>query len=516
MSLDALCSKSVTSYQAKSYNYGKFQKLHFYTYHYDTWLKGEGASIDDEGFSLLKGIAIQNTTKRQSSGLDQQREMIGDYLQIDIDEEGNGAITRPLMSFHRLFFYDDGISQILASDAKLIIRAVNQFREGRLGEHFNERFIVDAIENEWVCRKYDDEFFLEGIRRIWPTDEATFKAFNLTVKKLKTLDEISINSDLCEQFVEKKETYYQALMAKIDASVNCIFQQQAITQVTLNLSGGLDSRLALAVLHNMQANYNFELNLQTSGPADHPDVVIAAQLAEALELPFINQSKKHTALDVPLKQEDYIACFSCSLGDWNSNNYRSSKEYAADIELLGADNFKRSSLTMMSSLNRWFASRIANSDLLPILSLFEVNQEALLSSRYSTNVEDAHHDFAYYLIDYFCPQIQEIPYAGQSLRQLNVKPYKTVLDSKIMPSHLTSAYFDEPLVRENLNFYNIGNVPFGLNFLTLLSNYVSKRVRLKLLQKVANKLEAYRLSFERKRRIAMDFASVAQIKGGEL
>lgn len=515
VNLEALRSTKATSYQAKSFDFSRFQHLQCFTYHYDTWLKGEGVQTSDDYFHLLKGVAIKNVDSNPLAP-DTSKNLIGDYLQITINDAGKGEVNRPFISFHRLFYFNDGESQILASDAKLIIRAIKQYSDNPLSNNFNQEFILDAIEHEWIGRKYDDGFFLRGIQRVLPTDKIYCDNFKFFINKQNTLDTIPIDSAIATKFLENKESYYHDLMISIDNSAKSICQNQSFSSVKLNLSGGLDSRLALAVLFKLQKELDFEIHLQSSGPDDHPDVVIASKLAEVLNLPFKNNAKRYTSNSVPKSQKDYIDCFSSSLGDWNSNNFRISKNYITDIELLGVDNFKRTTLSSMSSLNRWFASRIANIDLLPILSLYEINQHALLCNRFAQDIHDVHHEFAYYLINYFCPEIQEVPYAGQSLKQLTIKPYKTVRDSKVMPSDLVEAYYDPVLIKTHLGFVTEGDGVIKISPLSRLLRKVASKFNRYKIDILIKKIGVYRLDTEQKKRIAMDFSSVAETKGCDL
>jgi hypothetical protein len=500
--LDNISSVDAVTYKAKSFHRGAFEKLEYITYEYDTWLLGEGVEVVSQQFSLLKGMAI----KSQSVN-----ELIGDYIKMDIDITGNGKIHRPCISFHQLYFYESNGCQVIASDLALIIKAVKKYSDNTLLTNFDHDFIRESIDNEWKGRVLLDSTFLQGITRIQPYDNINIKNFNIELLKVKNISDVPIDNNLELLYLDSKEDFYQVLMGRIDNAVSQIIETSGLSKVELRLSGGLDSRAALSVLSKQ---IDLDVNAMTAGPDDHPDVEIAKELSERLNINHTILNDVNSSADVPASIDDYVNCFKTSLGNWNSNNFRVDNKFSSDVSLYGADNFKRMSLAVITSGNRWFASRVSNTDILPIISLYEVNQISLLGAKY----KDAGipQDFIYYLIEYFSPEINDIPFVGQTLRKSNVAAYRTITESKIMPSHLSQGYFDIDKVIEVLPYLRPVFTNKSLLIMQKMAFKISKALNNIIVNKIFKHLGLSEVELERKRRIAMDFASVAHLKGSDL
>ena len=296
-----------------------------------------------------------------------------------------------------------------------------------------------------------------------------------------------------------------------DSIVNFIaelFKGKGEIEVDLGLTGGLDSRCTLAFLREVGRRTKINIKPRTSGPAEHPDVVIAKEIAislglahEHVEAPLDDKGKK--TLFFPKTVEDYQSCFLVSQGDWNSNNFRPTRQIEKGLVFTGQDNFKRIKEAQVQGINRWYARRMSHTQLIPILANDAVNICASIYHYLGT--KESIYEFVYYALKKFEPGLLDIPFVGQSLPMHFVEPYMTVAESKKMPSMLAEAYYDESLILNNLStlFYKD-------NFLQSLFFKIDRRLNVRFLHN-SDKLPISTLNTQGKKRTAMDFACSSRL-----
>ena len=401
----------------------------------------------------------------------------GDYLCFSIDEYGNGKFFNPLMSFNRLFMYETNDFYAFSSEIRLIYNSIEDFRKNNKSviDNFNYNFIYDSIENEWGTRAVPNETFIKGITRIPTTTFLEIKNWEVSFhdNQFKMLD-LSLEN----KYLTNKDEFYDYTFSLIHDANQYFLSNILNKNIEILMSGGLDSRLNIAILNYFKESLHLTLTSKSYGPIDHPDVEIGQICAETLSIPFKNLTGDGK-LYYPETIEDYYNCASLSQGDWNSNNFRTSRVFVQRIVISGQDNYKRHNWAKIFGMNRWYAARMNYTKTLPIISLPIVNKMALVYGKHIFH--NGLFEFSYELLKRFSPDLLEIPLVGMSIPQHYIEPYKTVKESKIMPSHLARAYFDQNLVIECLNL--------GSNISTVQINQ--------------NEIFAD----ERKRRIAMDYAS---------
>tara|TARA_R110001583_G_scaffold105202_1_gene252649 strand:+ start:16007 stop:16900 length:894 start_codon:yes stop_codon:yes gene_type:complete len=287
-----------------------------------------------------------------------------------------------------------------------------------------------------------------------------------------------------------------------------LLENKSDLPVDLGLTGGLDSRCTLAFLREVSRRTSINIKTTTSGPAAHPDVVLAKKIANTLGIEHkhidtaVDETGKHDHF-IPRSVDDYQACFLLSQGDWSSNNFRISREVERGLVFTGQDNFKRIQTAQVQGVNRWYARRMSHTQLIPVLANDAVNICA--SIYHHLGNKESISEFVYFALKKFEPELLDIPFAGQSLPMHYVKPYMTVADSKSMPNMLAEAYYDEALILNNLP-----SLFYKDNFLQLFTYKLDRKLNISLFHK--SKLwPISTLNTQGKKRIAMDFACSSQL-----
>jgi len=221
-----------------------------------------------------------------------------------------------------------------------------------------------------------------------------------------------------------------------------------ISLIQLGLTGGYDSRLAVAILNKICKKNEIILKTYTGGSIDHPDVIIAKKIAKKLNIPHEHTPFDKNAKTYPSEIYEYMKSFYTSQGDFDSNNYvHNYTRKIANLTIMnhyGMDAYKRFNMIKLHSGNRWFARRtlFKNNFFLP---LFYMENDAFLGI---LNGRDGYREFIYEVLKRSEPELLEISGAGDSLPQTNIKAYKNKEDTE----HVKSPFlWDYKFVKRALN-----------------------------------------------------------------
>ena len=498
---EKLNNTNVCAYPADSFKNYESEKWELYVYSYNFEVE---KSIDDSveiiGNALTLKLGV--FTSEKNNILDGEGgDYFGDYLLLSFDDHGNGEIIRPAMSFIQCFVYEDNDSIILSSEIGLIVSATNALCNISFEKKYDYKFIKESIYNEWGTRDYPNRTIFKSIRRVFPYQQLSFVNSKINIDYNSPV--FPRNLYLEDKYRADKVQFYDLIFDSIVNFMVEVLKNKAEVKVNLGLTGGLDSRSTLAFLREVERRTSIKIKTSTSGPADHPDVVLAKKIANTLNLDHehIEVSKNEEGKqisEVPRSIEDYQSCFLVSQGDWNSNNYRSTRKIDKRLYFTGQDNFKRITKSQVQGVNRWYARRMSHTQLIPILANDAVNICA--SIYHHLGSKESIYEFVYYALKKFEPDLLNVPFAGQSLPMHYVVPYMTVAESKRMPHQLDEAYYDESLILNNLSalFYKA-------NFIQLFAYKVNRRLKMNFFHK-SIKIPISTLNTEGKKRIAMDFA----------
>lgn len=482
-----LNSNDAPTYPAESLR--KIENSHYTFFHYEhgSAVSKDSVINDDTGLYLIEGTAFDLATRKNDAKsiykrLSESRntnDVQGDFLVLGIDHNGNGEFFNTLMSFNRLFQYSTDDYYIFSSEVALIFNCLEKFKSKSVPHFFNHAFIADTIRNEWSDRKYPLTTMIEGIERVPTTTFVKLKSWSVDYEDQQYN---LFDKDLEQIYMEDKKKFYDFIFEIIRDANSKFLDNILDDEIEVLMSGGLDSRLNVAILENLADVKKIKLKAKCFGPSDHPDVVIGKRISEELNLPFEN-AHDDGKLYYPQSIEEYKNCIKISQGDWNSNNFRTSKTFVKRIVVSGQDNYKRHNWAKIFAMNRWYAARMTYTKTLPILSLPIINKTSLIYGKHAFH--EGLFEFAYELLKRFNPVLLDIPLVGMSIPQHFVEPYSTVAASKTMPSQEAKAYYEPALVEEILLKENssIYSEEFNISLDLISEN-------------------------ERFRRIAMDFSSL--------
>jgi len=428
----ALISREAIKYEISNFI------IYIYPYnHVDHELEGYSYYCDDDKFLLINGLVnINNDLRNQDilgffSELEDSSELLGDYQIIKLDRNGNGFIKTPSLSIRQLFFYEDENCAVLSTDIKLIVDGITKFKSKHFVDHFDVDFVEDSLFREWSPRNFPENTIFKEIERIFPQDIKYFKEGKIIIERQNSIQIPQWFRNLYSEDKSKLyDDYYEVLMNF--AETNLVNLKPNIKKIKLGLSGGLDSRLSVAILSKICRKHEIPFECYVDGQDEHPDVVIAKKIADALGIELVHSRDNLTSN--PANYPDYATTFYMSEGDFNSKDFIPDYNRQVDgldfIIQFGMDAYKRTNMHLLYSANRWFARRILfrRNFFFP---LFFTDYEvwfAFLCTELGQ--QDSYKEFVYEVLKRSMPQLLDIPFAGDSLPQVNVEPYLSVRDSK--------------------------------------------------------------------------------------
>jgi len=412
--------------------------------------------VDKDNLFLCNGLVNINRAMRNQDicklfeEVNESADLHGDYQLISINKNGNGFLKTPPLSLRQLFYYEDENCQVLATEIKLIVDGIQKFREKTFVHHFDIDFMEDSIFREWSTRKVPQKTIFKDIERIFPNDLIQFSAGKINIERK---DSIKVPEWFKDEYNNNKEKlyneYFEMLMEFVES--NLLNIKPHIEKVTLGLTGGFDSRLTAAILSGICKKNGIPFECHTSGQSNHPDVVIAKKVAKVLDIPHFHHLLENNKRPNTKTYNDYILTFYISQGDFNSKDfvpsYNRKITNPAVLAQLGMDAFKRYTMDKIYSGNRWFARRILFHKNF-FFPLFYTKYETWLAIIYGENGDEYFKEYIYEILKRSEPELLEIPFAGDSLPQVNIKPYLTKGDTTY---HEKEPFlWDYPYVRNNL------------------------------------------------------------------
>lgn len=391
---------------------------------------------DHENLYFYNGlITIENSNQLPTisdifSAINNDELILGDFQVIHLDNHNNCHIKTSDSSIYPLFYYEDEQSIVLSNELKLIVDGINAFRTNFVN-NYDYEFIEDVFHNGFFYNKPKKHYrktIFKNIKRILPHDEICIKNGIIQIKKNST---ITVPKWFEEWYLEDKESiydwYYDELMKYTETLIKYI--ESNLDEIRIGITGGFDSRITLMVLHKFCKKYNFKLNTHTLGASNHPDVVIGEKVAKVLGVPWKHTYTENNLKRTPQTFQEYASTFYESQGDFDSHDFVT--YYTRKINTTnsffqnGMDVYKRDSMSSIINFNRWFSRRklFDSTFYFPLLS---TNLELWFSRVYEKfdKEDDLYKEFVYYILKKGNPELLEIPFAYDSLPQLNIDEYK--------------------------------------------------------------------------------------------
>jgi len=441
----------------------------------------KGANVSGNAFVHVEGVLSGENGHLTHAEVVNQLEAgikpFGDYIAIKIDELGDGWIDVPLMGFTPIFVYQTNLSTILSDDLGLIFSFVFSRSKNHPTTWMNLEFIRDSILNEWGVREVPQDTLFRDVQRILPNEQWRFDGWEFRVEKQ---DSFQANQEDLTLYTTNKTMFYDQVFESLSQGLTTILKNTTTKKIEILQSGGLDSRLSSCLLAPILVSENFDIKITHYGPDDHPDVIIGKRVASVLG---INSESVvgGGGIWIPTSLEDYYRCIRVSMGEWNSNNWRTSRQFKGDLVVSGQDNFKRWTFEKVAGMNRWYAGRMRYTKALPVFSNPIINNVCKV---YATlNDENSHFEFAFELMRRFSPEMLDVPLVGMALPQVDVEPFSTISKSKSTPSIDAEAFFDRDI---------------AVAFLSSFTQPPSRKITLEMVE-----------SNKRLKRIIMDYAALS-------
>lgn len=435
-----LSSVDAPSLIAKDFFKKQISNFHLYLYtNNQVYEETEGLfyKFTDDDIYFFNGlVAIHGNDKipyidEVFDAIDNNQLILGDFQAIHLDSKDNAFIKTSQSSIFPMFYFENEDCFVLSNELKLIVDGINCFRTNFVN-NYDYKYMEDIYYKGFFYKKPDKDFrrtIFKDIKRILPHDEISIK--NGTV-------EISQNSDIEvpkwfeDWYLEDKDSlydwYYDSLIDYTDSFLNHISKNTELIQ--MSLTGGLDSRVTISVLERLYQKYDIEIETHTSGLPDHPDVILAEKVANALDLPWNNprMADKMQLKRTPQTFQEYASTFYESQGDFDSHNfvtfYSRPIRNSSSFGQTGRDVYKRDSMFSIMNFNLWSSRRILfqMQFYFPVLS---TNFELWFSRIYDKyhKGEKQYKEFVYNVLKRSNPELLEIPFAFDSLPQVDVEPF---------------------------------------------------------------------------------------------
>lgn len=221
---------------------------------------------------MLTAFDVQQLLSRMHFDVERVRDVLaGEYAIIQASDDGTVIAFNDRLSIEHIYYSKKGNISSLTNRI-----AVLPYIEDQSDYHLEAMLALPS-----VGYMIGEDTYIKGVTRL--AQGATIQLRNGELKVQDHKDWIYQNAP------RKDEVRDLAVFdTVVDHGVNeCLANVKAIfsraEQIPLALTGGKDSRLILALA--LQAGLRDKLRLFTNGIEEHPDVIVAKQLAEHVHLP---------------------------------------------------------------------------------------------------------------------------------------------------------------------------------------------------------------------------------------
>ena len=406
----------------------------------------------DGGINFVNGLFaienqyMENNLQNLNAAINEDKLILGNYQTFYCDSKGNGYLKSSLSTIHPIFLYEDENCTILSNELKLIVDGVKSFQDHKFVDLYDINYIQDLFKyGQWNSgtekTSYRNTVF-RNISRLFPFDDINIKNGQFDIK---------LNSDITipdwfeRLYLEDREQFYDNYYSYLENYADIFIKtiSENLTQINLGLSGGFDSRLTVMMLSKFCSKYGIKLQAVTNGLPGHPDVIIAEEVAECLDVDWYNNNHGENELRYfPSSLSEYASTFYISQGDFDSHDAVKdySREYLNPTEFYqhGNDLYKHDSIGAIMNISRWSSRRrLFFQDLhFPLFGTCLEIWTSFLNNKYS---EFTYKEFIYNVLKRGNPELLEIPFANDKLPQIDVEEFK-------VEGYMDSRHKEEPFL----------------------------------------------------------------------
>ena len=410
--------------------------LYLYTYN-QIYEEKEGIfyKITDDDVYFYNGlVSLKDSNqipdiKDIFDAIDNNQLILGDFQAVHLDSENNAFFKTSDSSIYPMFCFENEDCFVLSNEMKLIVDGINCFRTNFVN-NFDYGY-MEEIFFKGFFKKKDGNFrrtIFKNIIRILPHDDIAIKNGSIHINQNS---DIAVPKWFEDWYLEDKDSlynwYYASLLEYSESLIKRISNN--VNEITAGITGGFDSRLTVALLSKICGKYGIKITTDTEGLPEHPDVIIGGKVANKLSLDWSNpqQTGENHLKRTPQTFQEYAATFYESQGDFDSNNfvtfYKRNINNVSSFHQTGMDVYKRDSMSSIINFNRWYSRRVLFKSNF-YFPLFSSNFELWFSRLYDKHYKDQkqYTEFVYNVLKRLNPALLEIPFAFESLPQVEVEP----------------------------------------------------------------------------------------------
>ena len=435
-----LNSKEATSLIAHNIYRKELSNFLVYLYTYNN-IYDEDSYVEDNDneFRFVNGLFTIDESKNIDTldeffkALSDDKLILGNYQALKMDDSGNGYLKTSVPTIYPIFYYENESCIILSNEFKLIVDSVKEFSQNKFLNYYDFDYIDELFKYGELYKgdaktTYSDTIFT-NIKRILANDVVTFNNGSV---EIEYDTKITAPEWFEEWYLDDKDSlydwYYDKLLDYTEEFTKIISKKT--TRVTAGITGGFDSRLTCMILAKILPKYDIEFIANTSGLDHHPDVIIGKMIVSALDLTW--QSANYITKEdddfryFPQSFPEYAKVFYTTHGEMSS--YNAPETFSRDVSDVheffqhGNDLYKHETVNSIKILSRW-SSRRRLYVLDFYFPLFGTQLEvwfARLYDKYHPG-EDYNKEFIYNILKRGEPKLLEIPFAFDSLPQVDVE-----------------------------------------------------------------------------------------------
>lgn len=339
------------------------------------WIWGENslldAKIDDyvinnsNGIKLYTGLAVNkngDAIPNISSFINEPKNgIIGDYLYLEVENNGNVKINQPKINTYPIYYYEDE-DLIAVGSTPLIVSSC--LKNIQVSENFARTVLTYS-----VC--FNNTSIIESVKKLMPNETLEIQKGILKINKMSMNFLQDQNLELI--YKTNRKEYWDLCFESLRkyAGVLNLFKGN----ISFPLSGGKDSRLLLSLIMSSKAKDKIT-DVFTNGPAFSPEVLSAQNVAEyfGLQHRFVdNTTAANNDLFTGIYEKLYKH-FYLTNGELSPMDLCFNTRVQKRVQLHGQESGLRNIagkkiFSSQEELYKWFSNHLAHGDILK--SLFD-------------------------------------------------------------------------------------------------------------------------------------------------
>ncbi len=238
-------------------------------------------AVGPTGFCVMHGLAwrTEGGEPRPDTAQDfidspEESRRHGTYSAITVDAQGSLRAVTDQHGLHHIYLIEDEDRLVLGNRAGFVAELA-----GRLEP--------DEWTSHWLAAigyRIGDRTAFSGVRAL--QQGFIFESRDGSNRQVARDDQVLDVRGKSRGYADAREEIDSLIDTGVEEAISAVrVAYQGVDSITLPVSGGKDSRVVLALM--LAAGFGDRLRLQTRGRPDHPDVVVARQIADRYGAEFV-------------------------------------------------------------------------------------------------------------------------------------------------------------------------------------------------------------------------------------